>query len=190
MDAEAPISVVMAWYQDLPKGAREKLSLHNLHTLAKALAAWNRRTPDTSPSPEGLEAEDISGEFLDYCIDYDEAYIPDDHEPRRIPTCGQLREAAALIRSLTETVSGLNQRLIRAVDWGQELDERLEAALRRAPVQPEPSPEWRDPNSGEVYSAERLAELLEMRDVFIVNQGLWETFVAGLDTPSPTGREG
>lgn len=34
---EPPLNTVVAWYRGLPKGAREKLSLANLHALAKQL---------------------------------------------------------------------------------------------------------------------------------------------------------
>lgn len=50
VEVVAPLTTIMAWYQGLPKGAREKLSLHNLHTLSKALAA-TRSADDIAALP-------------------------------------------------------------------------------------------------------------------------------------------
>jgi hypothetical protein len=42
------------------------------------------------------------------------------------------------------------------------------------------SDEYTDPNSGETYTAKKLAELLNGRDDFIGSRGLWDDFVASL----------
>ena len=46
------------------------------------------------------EAEAMAVDALERCIDWDGSTMPDGAEPRRIPTCGDLRDQAALIRRM------------------------------------------------------------------------------------------
>ena len=46
------------------------------------------------------EAEAMAVDALERCIDWNGAAMVDGEQPRRIPTCGDLRDQAALIRRM------------------------------------------------------------------------------------------
>ena len=50
------------------------------------------------------EAEAMAVDALERCIDWNGAAMVDGEQPRRIPTCGDLRDQAALIRRLADYI--------------------------------------------------------------------------------------
>ncbi len=52
------------------------------------------------------EAEAMAVDALERCVDWDGSTMPDGAEPRRIHTCGELRDQAALLRRMIEQMRG------------------------------------------------------------------------------------
>ena len=48
------------------------------------------------------QAEAMAERLLEPCLDWDGNTMVDGAEPRRIPSCGELRQAAALIRRMVK----------------------------------------------------------------------------------------